>query len=643
MAASFSLIIEDDAGKQIVVPFAKDVITIGRKEGNTIRLTERNVSRFHARLSKEASHVVVEDLTSFNGVKLNGDRIAGRVEVGAGDVIEIGDYHLEFRAAHTSATTQKMGPAGAKSAAIDHSHADDDEFEGDTQRWDQPPSVGAMMTVEERVPTIGRGGFNTAGDTEKLDLDKLSAMVGAGQAAPPPAPVSPAQSWPPPPRAGSPMPTSSPDLEATTRQPVAPTSPAVPLPIVSAPSALTAPLQAAPADDDLDATQDMPLPAVVQARATLQAQGIGVRREPSAVEQTEQLRIPPSMTAVNDDLALPRLVVLNTIFSGSTFPLRAMENVLGRTDDNDIVLEHRSVSRNHAKLVREGERVRILDLKSANGVLVNNEEVEQHVLKSGDVIELGRVRIRFVPVGERFVVPPEEIERARIADANGDGDGGDDAPLAASNIGSPLRGDFELAAKKPIALYVVLVVLVLMVLGLGAIVLNKDENKEPANGVGTAVGAVDVVDEAVVVAAAPPPAVPPVKVRPSEPNEPAAGPKPVATSRREPKAERPVDKEPDREKPREAAPPPAVNEKQLEEARKALFSSASSDPPRGVKLLEDLVRRNPREPRFQLALATGYKQIGQPAKAKATYETFLQQWPTGSDAEKVRTILADPR
>ena len=311
MAASFSLIIEDDAGKQIVVPFAKDVITIGRKEGNTIRLTERNVSRFHARLSKEASHVVVEDLTSFNGVKLNGDRIAGRVEVGAGDVIEIGDYHLEFRAAHTSATTQKMGPAGAKSAAIDHSHADDDEFEGDTQRWDQPPSVGAMMTVEERVPTIGRGGFNTAGDTEKLDLDKLSAMVGAGQAAPPPAPVSP--------------------------------SPAVPLPIVSAPSALTAPLQAAPADDDLDATQDMPLPAVVQARATLQAQGIGVRREPSAVEQTEQLRIPPSMTAVNDDLALPRLVVLNTIFSGSTFPLRAMENVLGRTDDNDIVLEHRSV------------------------------------------------------------------------------------------------------------------------------------------------------------------------------------------------------------------------------------------------------------------------------------------------------------
>ena len=38
------LIIEDDEGRKTVVPFARDEITIGRQEGNTIRLTERNVS-----------------------------------------------------------------------------------------------------------------------------------------------------------------------------------------------------------------------------------------------------------------------------------------------------------------------------------------------------------------------------------------------------------------------------------------------------------------------------------------------------------------------------------------------------------------------------------------------------------------------
>ena len=46
----FKLTIEDDEGKTTVVPLARDEITIGRLEGNTIRLTERNVSRRHARL-----------------------------------------------------------------------------------------------------------------------------------------------------------------------------------------------------------------------------------------------------------------------------------------------------------------------------------------------------------------------------------------------------------------------------------------------------------------------------------------------------------------------------------------------------------------------------------------------------------------
>ena len=43
----FKLSIEDDEGKTTVVPLARDEMTVGRLEGNTIRLTERNVSRKH--------------------------------------------------------------------------------------------------------------------------------------------------------------------------------------------------------------------------------------------------------------------------------------------------------------------------------------------------------------------------------------------------------------------------------------------------------------------------------------------------------------------------------------------------------------------------------------------------------------------
>ena len=53
----WKLAIEDDEGKQTVVPLTRDEYTIGRKDGNTIRLTERNVSREHARLIDRKSVV----------------------------------------------------------------------------------------------------------------------------------------------------------------------------------------------------------------------------------------------------------------------------------------------------------------------------------------------------------------------------------------------------------------------------------------------------------------------------------------------------------------------------------------------------------------------------------------------------------
>jgi len=88
------LIIEDEEGSTTVVPLASDAITIGRQPGNTIQLTERNVSRRHARLSPEGEQWTIEDLESYNGVKVNGAPISGRVTLKEGDVVQIGDYHL---------------------------------------------------------------------------------------------------------------------------------------------------------------------------------------------------------------------------------------------------------------------------------------------------------------------------------------------------------------------------------------------------------------------------------------------------------------------------------------------------------------------------------------------------------------------
>src|SRR6478752_8764897 len=109
----YKLIIEDDEGKTTVVPLIRDEITIGRKEGNTIRLTERNVSRKHAKLLKSNGSVFIEDLTSYNGIRVNGDRIAGKAPVNEGDRIQIGDYQLALK---LDKTAQAAPPAPAVAA-----------------------------------------------------------------------------------------------------------------------------------------------------------------------------------------------------------------------------------------------------------------------------------------------------------------------------------------------------------------------------------------------------------------------------------------------------------------------------------------------------------------------------------------------
>lgn len=99
----WKLVIEDDEGKRTVVPLTRDDYTLGRREGNTIRLTERNVSRDHALLRKKMNGGVspslgatftLHDCSSYNGVYVNGIRVIDGHELQHGDLIQIGDYRL---------------------------------------------------------------------------------------------------------------------------------------------------------------------------------------------------------------------------------------------------------------------------------------------------------------------------------------------------------------------------------------------------------------------------------------------------------------------------------------------------------------------------------------------------------------------
>ncbi len=95
-------------------------------------------------------------------------------------------------------------------------------------------------------------------------------------------------------------------------------------------------------------------------------------------------------------------MITTTELSGAEFPLVRTEMVIGRTDDCDIQISHRSISSRHAKIVFDGGIYRIIDLDSANGVLVNGEEYARVDLRRGDKIELVHIKIRYVAPGEIY-------------------------------------------------------------------------------------------------------------------------------------------------------------------------------------------------------------------------------------------------
>jgi adenylate cyclase len=68
---------------------------------------------------------------------------------------------------------------------------------------------------------------------------------------------------------------------------------------------------------------------------------------------------------------------------------------IGRGHGNGLVIEEKEISRRHALIDRAGAHYVIEDLNSRNGVLVNGKRREFAPLKSGDVINIGGVKLLF--------------------------------------------------------------------------------------------------------------------------------------------------------------------------------------------------------------------------------------------------------
>jgi pSer/pThr/pTyr-binding forkhead associated (FHA) protein len=112
-----------------------------------------------------------------------------------------------------------------------------------------------------------------------------------------------------------------------------------------------------------------------------------------------------------------KLVRVNDSFAGEEFSLSEIENTIGRTDENFILLSDQSISRQHAKIVRDGDNHTIIDLGSSNGSRLNGRPLKgSEPLTPGDVVEFGDVE--FVFTAGDVQVDVSEYDRKKASGGN---------------------------------------------------------------------------------------------------------------------------------------------------------------------------------------------------------------------------------
>jgi len=73
---------------------------------------------------------------------------------------------------------------------------------------------------------------------------------------------------------------------------------------------------------------------------------------------------------------------------------------IGRDPENHLFLDDVTVSRHHARVIRDALGYVIEDLNSLNGTYVNRKRVERHHLSDGDELQIGKFKLGFLEPAE---------------------------------------------------------------------------------------------------------------------------------------------------------------------------------------------------------------------------------------------------
>ncbi len=89
----------------------------------------------------------------------------------------------------------------------------------------------------------------------------------------------------------------------------------------------------------------------------------------------------------------------------SNYPIVNKSTIIGRSDENDIVLRNVGISRKHVKIYKKAKNYFLADLGSSNGTKVNGKFIQKIKLSHNDVISIGTCDLIFFT--DELSAPPQ--------------------------------------------------------------------------------------------------------------------------------------------------------------------------------------------------------------------------------------------
>jgi len=104
---------------------------------------------------------------------------------------------------------------------------------------------------------------------------------------------------------------------------------------------------------------------------------------------------------------MKKIIISTDAGPAEEIELKQDELVIGRHEDCNYILHDHLASGHHARFHREGDDWTLTDLNSTNGTYLNDQRLTSALLKHGDIIVIGKVKIVFSDDGDAAIAPQE--------------------------------------------------------------------------------------------------------------------------------------------------------------------------------------------------------------------------------------------